>query len=188
MYVPINEPGIGPVAQAAFPSNRKPIVVCEFAGPVNVNSYWDGGSKDEYRLVNLETRQVWAVPTSHPFFDRTESGERCGNLKLRELPPNTALVTGGTFCGKPATVRVMLRPENLVKMLPAPNTLTADEKAALNVIGGMKGGYRADEFTRRNLGEYGADNPLVKSLADKRLVTINRAGAIAITIEGRNAR
>ena len=48
-----------------------------------------------------------------------------------------ALVTGGVFCGKPATVTVHLRPENLVKMLPAPSApLSTEESAALNVICG----------------------------------------------------
>ena len=188
MYVPVSEPGIGPIAAAAFPSNRKPIVVDEFKGPRNVNSYWDGGSRDEYRLVELESRRVFAVPTSHPFFDRRDDGERCGSLQIAELPPGTALVCGGTFCGKPATVRVLLRPENLAKLLPAPLELTDCERSALNAIAGMKGGYRAEEFNRRGLGEYSASNPLVASLASKGLVTINKAGAIAVTVDGRNAR
>jgi hypothetical protein len=188
MYVPTSEPGIGPIAAAAFPSNRKPIVVEEFRGPRNVNSYWDSGSRDEYRLVDLESRRVFPVPTSHPFFDRKENGERCGELEISELPPGTALVCGGTFCGKPATVRVLLRSENLVKLLPAPTSLSDQEKSALNCIAGMKGGYRAEEFNRRGLGQYGAANPLVESLRGKGLVTVNKAGAIAVTIEGRNAR
>jgi hypothetical protein len=169
MYVPTSEPGIGPIAAAAFPSNRKPIVVEEFRGPRNVNSYWDSGSRDEYRLVDLESR-------------------RCGELEISELPPGTALVCGGTFCGKPATVRVLLRSENLVKLLPAPTSLSDQEKSALNCIAGMKGGYRAEEFNRRGLGQYGAANPIVESLRGKGLVTVNKAGAIAVTIEGRNAR
>jgi len=42
MLVGINEP-VWEVARAAFPGNRKPVVVEEFRGPVRVNSYWDGG-------------------------------------------------------------------------------------------------------------------------------------------------
>ena len=52
----------------------------------------------------------------------------------------------------------------------------------------MRGGYRADEFARAGLGKYGADNPLVVELAAAGLVSINKAGAVAVTTAGRNAR
>jgi hypothetical protein len=188
MLVPTNEPGIGPIARAAFPDNRKPIQVCEFRGPQNVNSYWDGGSKDEYRLVHLVTGQVWHAPTSHPHFDRKEDGSRCGGLEIRELPENVALVSGGYFCGKPATITVHLRPENMVKMLPAPQELAPDQQAALNVICGIKSSYRAAEFERRQLGRYSADNPHLAALVARGLLKINKAGAISPTIAGENAR
>lgn len=189
MLVPTSEPGIGPVVAVAFPRNCKPIKVERFQGPVNVNSYWDSGSRDEYRLVDLATRRVLPLPTSHPAYDRLPNGERCGELELRELPPGVALVCGGTFMGKPATVRVMLREENLVAMLPAPTVeLTPAEDAALNIVCGMKGGYRQEEFARRGLGRYGAEHPAIVRLASLGFVTINKAGAIAATIEGKNAR
>jgi hypothetical protein len=188
MYVPIDEPGIGPIAAAAFPSNRKPIVVSEFRGPVNVNSYWSDGSKDEYVLVDLVTLRTYSVPTSHPYFDRQESGERCGALELTELPPNTALVQGGIARGNPATVRVMLRPDNMVGLLPAPVSLGDEEKVVLNIIASYRGGYRAEEFSRRGCGKYHPQHPAILSLRDKGLVTVNKAGAVAVTIDGRNAR
>lgn len=189
MLVPINEPGIGEVARAAFPANRKPIKVEEFKGPVIVNSYWDGGSRDEYRLIDLTTGRVASIPESHPAYNRTDDGTPCGRLELRELPPNCALVAGGTFCGKPATVRVMLRPENLVKLLPAPKPdLPPESVKALDVICGIKGSYRQAEFERYGLGDYGPTNRAVVALAERGLVTINKAGAIAATIEGKNAR
>jgi hypothetical protein len=187
MLVPTNEPGIGPIAAAAFPSNRKAIHVAEFCGPRNVNSYWDGGSRGVYAIVNLETNQVWRAPTSHPHFDRKPTGERCGELEVIELPPNCALVQGGTFCGKPATVTVYLHPDNMVKLLPAPVELDSQHRQALGVICGVKGGYRQDEFQRRGLGEYHAGNVLVAGLAERKLIKVNKAGAIQATIEGHNA-
>lgn len=186
MLVPTNDPGIGPIARAAFPDNRRPVRVVEFRGPRNVNSYWDGGSKDEYRLVHLVTGQVWHAPTSHPFYDRRDDGQRCGNLELRELPENVALVSGGYFCGKPATVTVHLRPENMVKMLPAPaEELSPELERALNACG-MTGSYRAEEFRRFELGQYGPDNPHVRELERRGLVTINKAGAISKTLKAKN--
>jgi hypothetical protein len=189
MLVPFNEAGIGELVSKTFPSNRKPIKVGEFRGPMNINSYWSGGSRDEFKLIDLETKEIFSVPSSHPYFDMKENGERVGELEIKELPPNTALVCGGTFCGKPATVRVLLREENLVKMLPAPSKeLGEGERKALEVICSIKGGYRVDEFKRLGLGEYSVDNPLCVNLIACGYLKANKVGAIQATIEGRNYR
>ena len=189
MLVAFNAEGIGPLVAKCFPKNRKPIRVVLFQGPRNLNSYWDGGSKDEYRLVNLKTGEVWMMPSSHPAFDRRPDGQRMGNIEISELPENVALLSGGTFMGKPATVTVHLRQENMTPLLPAPKVeLSENERRALDVIRAIKGGYRQDEFSRRGLGRYGADNEIVKGLAARGLVKVNKAGAIAATLEGENAR
>ena len=188
MYFKHNDSNVGPIAAAAFPRNRKDVSVKEFVGPMNVNSYWDGGSKDEYVLVDLATKRKIEFPTSHPYFDRKSDGERCGNLVINELPENTALVCGGTFMGKPATVRILLRPDNMASLLPAPPSLSDEERSALNIIGSMKGGYRKDEFARCGLGFYDADNSHIVNLAAQGLVRVNKAGSISITTDGRNAR
>ena len=85
---------------------------------------------------------------------------------------------------------IYLHADNVRKVPPAPTELTADERKALDVICGIKGGHhRRDEWARRSLpGEYGPQNLLVASLADERLVTVNRAGAVAATTAGGNAR
>ncbi len=122
LQFPRTEPGLAPIVAAAFPSYRKKTIwACEFSGPMNVNSYWDGGSRDEYKLVHLATLRVIPFPSTHPVYDRTSSGARCGEMVVNDLPEGTALVSGGTFCGKPATVTIHLRPENMVRLLPAPD-------------------------------------------------------------------
>jgi hypothetical protein len=176
--VPSTEPGIGRIVRAAFPNNRKPIA----------NSYWDGGSKDEYRLVDLDAGRAIPFPTSHPYFDRLPNGERCGKLCMRDLPPNWALVQGGTFCGKPSSITVYLHPSNITKLISTTVELSDAEQKALGVVASIKSGYRAGEFQKLELGEYGPTNPHIVSLVAKGLVSINRAGSIAVTIAGRNAR
>jgi hypothetical protein len=180
---------VGRVARAAFPGNAKDFAVAEFRGPMNVNSYWDGGSRDEYRLVDLRGLRVWAVPSTHPFYDRKEDGTRCGSLELNQLPPDTCLVAGGTFLGKPATVQVYLREDNLVDLLPRNVEMPAGDWKALDVIASHKGGiHRQEAFSRAGLGKYGPENPHVRALADRGLVKINKAGAVTVTTEGMNAR
>ena len=188
MLVALNEPGIGPIVAKAFPANRKPIEVREFVGPMSMNSYWDGGSKDEYRLVDLATGQLWSMPSSHPMFDYLPSGDRCGRLQISALPENAALVQGGVCLGKPAKVTVFLRSDNMVKMIAHKPELTDPERKALEVIGSIRGGVRGEYFRDAGLGEYGAANPVIASLVVKGLAKANKAGAVQLTIEGRNAR
>lgn len=187
MYVPHNEPGIGDIARKCFPHNKRDITVALFTGPRSVNSYWDGGSRDYYFLYDLVTKETYAVPETHPFYSRTDSGQRAGEVVINELPPNCCLVQGGIFMGKDASVRVYLREENMVKLLPKQQELSDQEKMALNTIGGYQSGYRRDEFKRLRLGEYGVSNPHVVSLAGKGLLKLTKVG-VSITTEGRNAR
>lgn len=97
----------------------------------NINSYWDGGSRDEFAIVELATFARKDLPTStHPYFDVSRRGiageseviavSRAGNITLKILPEGFALIRAGIFCGKPATAHVFVNPANLAKMLPAP--------------------------------------------------------------------
>lgn len=124
-------PEVKAVVLAAFPSYRKrSAFLSAFPGSLNINSYWDGGSRDEYAIVELATMQRRAMPTStHPYFDIAARGmanqdngivesDRVGNLTLKLLPEGFALVRAGTFCGKAATAHVYLNPDNFAKLLP----------------------------------------------------------------------
>jgi hypothetical protein len=191
MYIEASAPEIRRILEAARGVAGKrngDVSVGVFSGPRVMNSYWDDGSRDEFALVELSTHRAWEVPTTHPFYDRLPNGERCGTLELRELPPGCCLVEGGYFRGKARGYRLHFREENLVGLLPAPAAELSDRaKSALNIICSMRGGYRADEFSRAGLGKYGADNPIVVELQSAGLVSINKAGAVAVTTAGRNA-
>jgi hypothetical protein len=182
-------PELGRIVRASGVRGKKgTVTVREWRGPQRMNSYWDGGSKDEYALVELGSLKVWTVPDSHPHFDRKPNGDRCGILELRELPPGTCLVVGGVSCGKPATIELQFRPENLAALLPAPEVtpLSAQAISALRIISNIRGGFRIGEFQRAGLGTYGGTNPAIVELAAAGLVTINKAGSVALTTAGRN--
>jgi hypothetical protein len=187
MFIKANTAELRPILSATFPRNRKDVSVKEFIGPLRCNSYWDGGSKDEYFLCSLADGKRIQFPTSHPYFDRCSDGDRAGILEVRELPEGTCLVQGGTTMGKPATVTVYFRSENLAKLLPPPVALSESARKALGIIRSIRGGYRQDEFSRANLGRYSADNQSIVELKDAGLVKVNKAGAISITTNGRNA-
>ena len=103
--------------------------------PMSINSYWDGGSKDEFAIVELLTMRCHALPTSsHPYFDVARhvlvlrgtqvenehvSVDHVGNITLKHLPDGFALVRAGVFCGRPATAAVYVPSANLTKLLAA---------------------------------------------------------------------
>lgn len=124
-------PEVKRVILAAFPDYKKRrAFLSEFYSGKNINSYWDGGSKSEYAIVELATMSRRPLPThTHPFFEVAARGmanrdtgvvesDNVGNLHLKILPEGFALVETGWFCGKPATAHVYLNPANLTKMLP----------------------------------------------------------------------
>ena len=122
-------PEVKRLVLTAFPSYRKHnayLSVFPESG-VNINSFWDGGSRDDFAIVDLTTMQTKAMPTStHPYFDLIAKGihgtndlvsvDR-GNITLKQLPENFALVRAGTFCGKAATAHVYLPVTNMPRLI-----------------------------------------------------------------------
>lgn len=129
-------PELKRVITAGFPSYKK-LRAFLSAFPergMGINSYWDGGSREEFAIVELSTNRRANLPTStHPYFDVQSRGIRGeseqiaidgrGRVTLKNLPEGFALVSCGIFCGKPGTAHVYLNPANLAKMLPAPAVL-----------------------------------------------------------------
>ena len=126
-------PAIRDIIRAAFPDYKKHRAMLSAFGEhgVRINSYWDGGSKDEYAIVDLATRRREALPNAtHPYFEVAARGlankhdgyvevDHVGNITLKCLPEGFALIRSGWFCGKPATAHVYLNPANLTPLLPA---------------------------------------------------------------------
>lgn len=183
-----SDPAIRPILDATFPSYGEPdVTVRPFEGPMILNSYWDGGTREEYRFYSLVEKRVVPIPTSHPFFDRRRNGDRMGNIGVSELPEGWVLVRGGTWCGKTAHITIYARPADLAPALAPPAVeLSKGETAALNVICTIRGGCRPEYFRQADLGTYGAQNKWILMLRCRDLVKVNRAGAVSITTEGRN--
>jgi hypothetical protein len=124
-------PEVKRVVTAAFPSYKKhSAFLSVFNGGVGINSFWDGGSRDEFAVVELATGHRKVLPTrTHPYFDVAVRGltntetqdievDHVGNITLKHLPEGFALVSAGTFCGKPATAHVWVNAANMTKLLP----------------------------------------------------------------------
>lgn len=131
-------PDMQRLVRTAFPDYRKRRAFVSVFHPTRINSYWDGGSRDEFAIVEIATGTRKALPTTtHPYFDLAGRGianmadqfvsvDHVGNVTLNVLPDGFALVSAGTFCGKPAMAHVYLPASNMPKYLEV-GTVTAHE-------------------------------------------------------------
>lgn len=116
-YIKLSDnPEMKRIVRAAFPSYKKHEVALSFAETVTISgTYWDGGSRSTYIAVEINTLRTLGAPHYNPL----QFGGPKENPKV-EIPAGVAILEGGTFCGKPATVHVFLRPDDAPKSLLAP--------------------------------------------------------------------
>lgn len=77
---------------------------------------WSGGSKTQYHAFSLEDGKL-----SSPRLDGPPPLANPAEGARVEIPPNTIVVSTGFFCGKPSTMYIHVRPENMPMLLEAPN-------------------------------------------------------------------
>lgn len=120
-----------------------------------------------------------------------DKGEQPGS-KMVQLPGMTAVIKGQEGGGRPVSARIIVHPETLAPMLPAPKEeLTADEQKVLDVFCGYKPAARREELARPYKGEpiAGAKlDAIVDALVSRGYFSRNKAGAVSVTTKGKNAR
>jgi hypothetical protein len=160
---------------------------------VTANSYSVAPAFEGSRAVSV-TVDIWSGKTtdsqrgswggSNPFESRPID-------KVESTPiPADSVVIAGESGGRGTFLRIYGKPEEISIIMPADDKeveISDSERKALNIIGGIKSGYRADRFRYDGLGEYNESNPLIQSLAAKGLIKVSRIG-IQITTLGRNYR
>jgi len=109
-----SEPMVRRIVQATYPSyrGRKVSIVPQHC-PLNVRSYWEGGSRDYFVFLRLDTFAVASMPAQSAF-DKPVTG-----ADAVTLPAGIVCVEHSIFCGKDCGIRIHVNPENLVAMLPA---------------------------------------------------------------------
>lgn len=148
---------------------------------------------DGYRAfalaLNLETGQSNLTKGSWGGANIFEHRQVDRDDKSYPIPYNHAVIVGWEGGSKPVYAYVYVHPDNMNLLIPSAseNELSAKEQLALNVIGGIKSGYRQDEFQRKGLGLYSNQNPILQSLATKGLIAVTGQG-IKITTKGKNLR
>jgi len=112
--VSVSDPIIRRIVQATYPSYRgRKIRIVAQKYPLNCKSYWDGGSRDYFTFVRLDTFQTAPMPAQSAF-DRDIRG-----AESVTLPPGVICVEHSIFCGRDTGITIHVNPENLVSMLPA---------------------------------------------------------------------
>lgn len=131
-----DHPLVSKVCAFAHPDYTGQAVKIEYTTlPLDLRSYWSGGSHTEWVLLKLVDMSVLSIPPQS-VFDRQIAG-----AGAFVLPEGVVAVAHVYFCGKDMGLTIYARPDG-VKFLPAaPTELTEDEKLVLRATRGLKSSY-----------------------------------------------
>lgn len=101
--------------------------------------------------------------------------------KSYPIPPNGAVVTGEEGGGQPVSASVYVSPQTLVPMLPSGAELTDREKSIMRLMS-YTSAYRKQEMERQ-----GIEPAEVDALVSRGLLKRSKAGAVSVTLAGKNA-
>lgn len=183
IYVRGNDPGISKVLGAVGLEGTKSVQV-EITPTLSMqNTWWDGGGRYSYHVVELATGRVLSVPHHDP--PQFGGPTFAPNL---QIPEGAVVVEVGQ--GTVKGVRIYAPPDTIPKALSAPpDALPWAERVVLAATARLKASYGGVRDLRRQEAkrdtgitdqEYDAAKA---SLIQKRL--LNSVGSISI--EGRNA-
>jgi len=173
----------------AFPSytGAKFAVVVRETG-MSLVSHWDGGSRDSFEVVSLETGEKRAVPQNGTAFDGFA-------LARAPVPANgVAVVEHSISQGKDLGLTLHLHPHNATAMLPAPVELNEHEAFILAATARLKASYAGkDRFdnSRKAYPSALSGHDMTRDQWDTAKTALiargmlNKAGAI--TLAGKNA-
>lgn len=118
-YIPlsIKDESVRAIVSRCFPNYRGRKIKARITTyPVNVHSYWEGGSRSYFVAINLRTMQTMQVPQNGTPFDKETPTEWSQHGVLP--PTGFAIVEHSTFCGKDTGITIHVNAETAPKMLP----------------------------------------------------------------------
>ena len=174
------------IFKVAFPEYKGRKFKVEVSdSPLNVKSYWDGGSRDYFVFVRLSDQQVFMEVPAQSMFDKQIKG-----ADSVTLPPGMGCVEHSIFRGKDMGLTLHLTPENSLKLIPDKSEeLSEDEAIVLVSTSKYKNTYggetniRFREASRRVKITQERWDKALESLIEKKLLRKNGS----ITPYGRNA-
>lgn len=89
-------------------SRKRRVIMSRPATTVTLSgTYWSGGSRSDYWLVDLNTNQAQPLAHANP----SQFGGPVQDPEI-QLQPNQVVVKTGVFCGKPATPTIYPHPDS----------------------------------------------------------------------------
>jgi len=122
----------------------------------------------------------WGSWGGENMFKRTIEG-----LESETIPPHLAFLKGQIGGGRPTYAKLYVSPRAMnPALLAAPAEVTAKEAKILGIFHSLKSG----PYRKEALQNLGATLVEIRSLVDRGFLKENKAGAIALTTDGTNAR
>ena len=100
------------LTDSAFSSRKRELIIIVTDKVSIYNTFWDGGSKNTYKAVQLESGNTANLITGSSPWTAISEG------KSIQLEPGIAIVEQSVFCGKDMPLRVYIHPDNAVPLLP----------------------------------------------------------------------
>ncbi len=177
VYIDKPDDLIKKIINATFPgySGRK-IQVVVGKLPTQLNSYWSGGSKDEYCFYNLANDKAKPVMSNHPQFERSQPRD----LDPEALPDSVVLVKHTIFSGKDLGITIYAKTGAVAPLLTPPEdtTLSKEELFTMILIRSLKSFARREEASKYGVTPQRYEGA-IKSLVSKGYVGKN--GALSTT-------
>ena len=164
--------------KGGYTGRKFKVQVCETMTIPADAGVWGGGSRETYHVMRLATGES-AAAVNHNAAPWSGRSDRTVDLK-----DGFVVVEHSIFCGKDMGLTFYVHPDNAAKLLPAPTAeVSANAYQVLNIICGIKSGYREDEYRREGL---------TREQVETAKSELRNAGLIdvrgAATVAGRNAR
>lgn len=184
-YTTTLDPKVRAVCHAAYPAYKGLKCKVVFTtDPIDLASYWDGGTRTYFQVLELGTLKTLEVPSQHPAFDQQIKG-----AESFSIPPGFVVVAHDIFCGKDLGLTIYARPDGS-SLLPAPATALSDLEAhVLIATAAYKSSYAGcSDYRKAELSrKYGYTSQQVDAARE----TLRGHGYLnarnAITNSGRNA-
>jgi hypothetical protein len=167
---------------------HKPDISVESVRGYYLSGAPDNGTRNIVAAVNLTTSaykiEMGSWGGGNPF----ERKQVDLDGTVRRIPMKFAIIKGTNQGSKTISARILINPEDIQQVLPekTETEISEKEKIAINIIGGIKSGYRADLFSRHGLGPYKPENPIIQSMLAKQWIKIG--AGVQITTLGKNIR
>ena len=106
-----SSPLVKKIKNACFPDYKGRKFRVSTHIPKTLDSYWDGGSKEEYAFFDVANGKVLHVSTNHPMFEADNP------RNLSQLPLGVILVNHTYFCGHDLGLTFYVNEDDLMKQL-----------------------------------------------------------------------